>query len=227
VRLRRIGVAGVALLALAGCSTAASSATPSPASSATAASSPSSSSPSASSPPAPPTSDPTAGWLSYSSKSADLSFRYPSSWNVAECDPSTKYSLGSGSFITSSTIDATIFLDGPKSCPVEDESPVVLIDASVPGQAAQSFSLAGGKCGSTVSSSAGVTVDGSAGTRTSFSFPNGYVHCIGGPFTSAVEYTFISGKRSYRMTYTEYNGGPDLIGQFDLIVQHTMAFAAR
>ncbi len=219
----RLLLALVASASLSGCGSAAG-----PGSSSTAASpTPSLASPASSAPAsASPSRDPTEGWLSHSSLSGELAFRYDSSWKLAECDPNGRYPWGT----TAPTISTTVFLgsasQSPTQCPPENESPEILITSTLATQtpnATPGPSACGGRPGAVQT----VSVDGVAGTRLEVTYPTGYRECIGVAVIRRVDYTFNTAGRTYAVGYAYRQGdASDLTGEFDVLVQQTFRFSA-
>ena len=219
----RLLLALVASTALSACGSAAgpgsssTAASPTPSLASTASSAPASASPSP---------DPTAGWLSHSSLSGELAFRYESAWRLAECDPNGRYPWGT----TSPAIPTAIFLgsasQSPTQCPPENESPEILITSALATQtpnATPGPSACGGRPGAAQT----VSVDGVAGTRLEVTFPTGYQGCIGVAVIRQVDYTFNTAGRTYAIGYAYRQGdASDLTSEFDVLVQQTFRFSA-
>ena len=193
-------------------------ATPTPAATATPSSTPASTTPT-------PSPVPTPGWIGHNSQSGQLSFSYNSAWNLAECDPGAQYSWG----IYSGTA-TTIFLGVPsqqgfRECPLEDESPQVVLD-SVPGTPAHNTPGPYPCDGTVKTSSTTVVVDRVTGLRHETTYSGTY-RCMGIPPIRDVSYVFGAHGRLYTFDYTYRHGDlRDLTEEFDRMIQVTLRFAA-
>ena len=188
-------------------------------------------------PSATPTPDPTAAWPYDSSPTGVLAFRYDPAWHLAECAPGVHYSWG-----VAQGPATTIFIgsaaSAPTECPIEDESPEIVIAstpiASVTPSATASSpssgsspSVAADPCGgSPVQTS--VTVSAVTGTRQFITFPSTPTcNGIGAPGIHEVLYAFTTTERTYTVTYFYRQGDAhDLTAEVDLMVQHTLRFSA-
>ncbi len=222
VKRSLVGVVAISAALLTGCAAAGTTASPTPTAGTAEAS------PTPAMTPAPPiTASPvtTADWTRHVSQSGVLGFSYDPGWNLAECDPGAQYSWGKADGPAT-----TILLGLPAQqqlleCPVEDESPQILI-SSTPGTPPQSMPSPFPCVGTAQSTSTAVVVQGVSGMREESHFSGDY-RCIGLPAISEVEYFFATNGRVYDFDYSYRQGdATDLTAEFDQLVMSTLMFSA-
>jgi hypothetical protein len=153
------------------------------------------------------TPDPTTGWLSFSSASGKLSFRYDPTWRPVECPPD----------------DSPLIVLGRNTC--GQIEPSFGID-SVPS--AQAPAAADLRCDPSqppaISSS--MTVEGVTGTKESIDYTAAAYNNCRHPIMRAVTYLFYTGGRAYTIEYLYIpSEGVDQTSNVDQMVQ-TLRFSA-
>jgi len=153
-----------------------------------------------------------------------MSLRYDPRWSAAKCEPGAQYSWGTAvgpttAIFISSTPGAST------ECPLENESPEILIE-STPASATPQATPGIGACGANTPTTSEGTVDGVTGQRQLLTYGT-YSGCIGIPIVAEVRYTFTTNGRLYTLNYAHRQGDAhDLTSEFDLMVQETVTFSA-
>ncbi len=160
-------------------------------------------------------SDPTEGWKSYSNSVGQFSFKYPSSWVEAshpeQCSPNL--------VLLGATPDSVGL------CATESFGQFSA--SSTEGDHRSEFSL--GADSYTGIASTAVTVRGVSGTRSSGTAQNqAETMMVGGlpDGTKVVHYVFFTNNRTYVISYAQQPSYPDVLTNFELLVNSTFKFTA-
>jgi type II secretory pathway pseudopilin PulG len=167
--------------------------------------------------PPPSAADPTANWVTYTSKTGQYSLKYPSNWVAAKapkgCDSS----------------DGALLLLGGNSSSVG----TYCADGDVAGQV-YVYSAAGNYVsGSSLDTqrhpdlkTQSVTVNGITGTKQTGTYKSLADDIGSGPINGEVDtqYVFYANSRTYYFEYVQKPGYPDVLSDFNLMVTKTLQF---